>query len=236
MSMVQDDNGSIMEEPAVHVDKVNKSYGDTAVLHEVGFDVPRSRLTAIMGPSGSGKSTLLRCIAGLESIDSGSILVAGREVQTMKPKEQVDFRRNTIGFVFQSSNLIPVLTAHDNITLTADLAHATIDQDWYEHVIDTMELQDLLLRLPNELSGGQQQRVAIARALLQKPDVILADEPTGALDSVASMHIIALLKDACVDQLGSTVIMVTHSDLMSKYADTILHLTDGEVIDHAYHQ
>jgi putative ABC transport system ATP-binding protein len=213
---------------------VTKIYGkgDTQVraLDDVTVEFEKGRFTAIMGPSGSGKSTLLHSIAGLDSVDSGRILIGDTDLTTMNDNQLTKLRRDRIGFVFQTFNLIPTLTARENITLPLALAKRTPDQGWMDEVVDMVGLRARLQHRPSELSGGQQQRVAVARALASKPDIIFADEPTGNLDSRSGIAILEFLRDA-VDKHGQTVVMVTHDANAASYSDRVIFLVDGRVVD-----
>ena len=206
--------------------------GDTAVraLDDVSVELPAGRFTAIMGPSGSGKSTLMHCLAGLDSLTSGEVLIDGVELSQLKDKELTILRRERIGFVFQSYNLVPTLTAEENILLPLGLAGQQPDQGWVDEIVKTVNLGDRLSHRPSELSGGQQQRVAVARALVSKPAIIFADEPTGNLDSRASDEILDFLRRA-VDELGQTIVMVTHEPNAAAHADHVLFLADGKIVD-----
>ena len=205
--------------------------GDAQVraLDGVSVSFRRGELTAIMGPSGSGKSTLMHCMAALDSPSSGSVVVDGVQVAGLKDKQLTQLRRDRIGFVFQAFNLVPTLTAAENITLPLDIAGRPVDQGWYDTVIDTVGLRDRLRHKPNELSGGQQQRVACARALVCRPAIVFADEPTGNLDSNASAEILGFLRRS-VDEFGQTVVMVTHEPTAAAYADRVLFLADGRIV------
>ena len=216
---------------AVDASKIYGS-GDTAVraLDDVTVDLPVSRYTAIMGPSGSGKSTLMHCTAGLDSLTSGQVFVDGIDLGTLSERELTKVRRDRIGFVFQAFNLVPTLTAAENITLPASLAGRSPDREWLDTVIDTMGLRDRLDHRPAELSGGEQQRVAVARALASRPEIIFADEPTGNLDSHSSGEMLALMRRA-VDDLGQTIVMVTHDPVAASHADHVLFLADGRIVD-----
>jgi putative ABC transport system ATP-binding protein len=206
--------------------------GDTAVraLDDVSVEFPAGRYSAIMGPSGSGKSTLMHCLAGLDSLTSGEVLIDGVELGTLKDKDLTILRRERIGFVFQAYNLVPTLTAEENIVLPLGLAGEKADQAWVDEVVKTVHLGDRLTHRPSELSGGQQQRVAVARALVSKPAIIFADEPTGNLDSRASEEILEFLQRAVRD-LGQTIVMVTHEPVAAGYADHVLFLADGKIVD-----
>jgi len=205
--------------------------GETAVtaLDDVSVDIERGALTAVMGPSGSGKSTLMHILAGLDRPTEGSVRIEGREITGMGDDELTRLRRDHIGFVFQFFNLLPMLTARENITLPLAIAGRQPDPDWFETVIDETGLRDRLTHRPSELSGGQQQRVAIARALLSRPTVLFADEPTGNLDSAAGDEILTLLRHS-VDSVGQTVVMVTHDPRAASIADRILFLADGRIV------
>jgi putative ABC transport system ATP-binding protein len=207
-------------------------YGDTAVaaLAGVTVDFAHGQLTAIMGPSGSGKSTLMHCMAGLDTLTSGQVFVGDVDLRTLDDKGLTRLRRDRLGFIFQAYNLIPTLTALENITLPGALAGREPDKEWLDHIVKTVGLGDRLTHRPSELSGGQQQRVAVARALAQRPDLIFADEPTGNLDSRASGEILGFMQTAVRD-LGQTVVMVTHEPTAAAYADRVLFLADGRIVD-----
>jgi putative ABC transport system ATP-binding protein len=210
-------------------------HGDTLVtaLHGVDLDLPSGRFTAIMGPSGSGKSTLMHCLAGLDQPTSGSISVAGRALDGMDDDALTRFRRDHVGFVFQAFNLLPMLSAEQNIWLPTELAgrpRAAL-RDRFDHVVEALGLGGRLTHRPSELSGGQQQRVAIARALLTGPAIVFADEPTGNLDSTSSAEVLSLLRGS-VRELGQTVVMVTHEIDAAAYADDVVVLADGRVTHH----
>jgi putative ABC transport system ATP-binding protein len=217
---------------AVEATKVYGS-GETAViaLDEVTVDLPTGRFTAIMGPSGSGKSTLVHCLAGLDSLTGGRVLVDDVELGTLTDKELTLLRRTRLGFVFQAFNLVPTLTARENITLPLALAGRGPDPGWLDEVIATVGLGDRLGHRPSELSGGQQQRVAVARALVSRPAIVFADEPTGNLDSRGGAEILQFLRRA-VDQMGQTVVMVTHDPVAAAHADAVVFLGDGRIVDH----
>jgi len=214
-----------------------KTYGsgDTVVqaLAAVSVKFLRGQFTAIMGPSGSGKSTLMHCLAGLDTVTSGSVQVADVELTTLSDKKMTQLRRDRVGFVFQSFNLVPTLSAIENITLPMDIADRKPDADWLDSVIDTLGLRDRLSHRPSELSGGQQQRVACARALAGRPDIIFGDEPTGNLDSRSSGEVLGILRRS-VDQLGQTVVIVTHDPRAASYADRVVFLADGRIVDELY--
>jgi len=216
---------------AVEATKVYGS-GDTEVraLDAVDAEFEAARFTAIMGPSGSGKSTLLHCMAGLDRLTSGKVLLGDVDISTLSEKELTKVRRDRIGFVFQAYNLIPTLDALENITLPMALAGRKPDQAFLDHVIDTVTLRDRLKHRPSELSGGQQQRVAVARALASQPQIIFADEPTGNLDSHAGAEILGFMRDA-VEQFAQTIVMVTHDPIAAAYASRVVFLADGRVVD-----
>ena len=219
---------------ACYASGLNKVYGtrETAVhaLYDVTLTIPRSAFTAIMGPSGSGKSTLLHCLAALDTPTSGRVFLGGTELTALSRRQQAQVRRDRIGFVFQSFNLVPTLNALENITLPQLLAGRRPDRAWLHHVIARIGLGDRLHHRPSELSGGQQQRIALARALAGRPEVIFADEPTGNLDTTASREMLTLLRDA-VDRFDQTVVTVTHDPSIASYADQILYFSDGRVVD-----
>ena len=220
--------------PAARAEAAVKIYGagETAVraLDEVTVELPARRLTAIMGPSGSGKSTLMHCLAGLDHLTSGRAFIGGVDLTSLSDKELTLIRRREIGFVFQSFNLVPTLTAGENITLPLDLAGRRPDREWLDALIAATGLGDRLSHRPSQLSGGQQQRVAVARALASRPKVIFADEPTGNLDSRASTEILSLLRQA-VDDFNQSVVMVTHDPVSAGYADEAIFLADGRIVD-----
>ena len=206
--------------------------GDAAVeaLRGVSVDLAAGEFTAIMGPSGSGKSTLLHCLAGLDSPTSGSVFIGDIDLTTLNEKQLTALRRDRVGFVFQAFNLIPTLTAGENITLPLDIAGRDVDRAWFDQVVDTIGLRDRLRHRPTELSGGQQQRVAGARALVSRPEIVFADEPTGNLDSRSSAELLAFLREA-VRTHGQTIVMVTHDAGAAGYADRVVFLADGDVVD-----
>jgi putative ABC transport system ATP-binding protein len=205
--------------------------GEAAVdaLDGVSLELPKGAFTAVMGPSGSGKSTLMHILAGLDQPTSGSVVVDGVELANLDDKKLTQLRRDKIGFIFQSFNLLPVLTAEENIVLPLRIAGAKVDEQWLETLIETVGLGARRTHHPSELSGGQQQRVAVARALISKPAVVFADEPTGNLDSQSSAEVLGLLRRS-VDDLGQTVVMVTHDAHAASVADRILVLADGKIV------
>jgi putative ABC transport system ATP-binding protein len=219
---------------AVRAEGLTKVYGEggtrVVALDDVTAQFERGRLTAIMGPSGSGKSTLMHCLAGLDAVTAGRVFLGETELTDLADRELTTVRRDRIGFVFQSFNLVPTLDALENITLPLRLAGRTPDPQWLDQVIDTVGLRDRLNHRPSELSGGQQQRVACARAIAGRPDVIFADEPTGNLDSRASGEILGFLRRS-VDDAGQTIVMVTHDPVTAAYADRALFLADGRVVE-----
>jgi putative ABC transport system ATP-binding protein len=205
--------------------------GDTLVeaLRGVSLDVAAGGLTAVMGPSGSGKSTLMHILAGLDQPTEGTVEIAGENITRMGDNELTRLRRRHIGFVFQFFNLLPMLSAEENVVLPLSIAGEKPDKAWLEQLLSDVGLQDRRKHRPSELSGGQQQRVAIARSLVTRPTVLFADEPTGNLDSTTGMEILELLR-ASVDERGQTIVMVTHDPRAAKFADRVLHLADGEIV------
>jgi putative ABC transport system ATP-binding protein len=216
---------------AVHAVKLYGS-GETAVtaLDDVNLDLPSGRFTAIMGPSGSGKSTLMHCLAGLDTLTGGQVYIGDVDLASLSDRERTLIRRDRLGFVFQSFNLLPTLTAGENITLPADLAGRAVDREWFDTIVAKLDLTDRLRHRPTQLSGGQQQRVAIGRALISRPDVVFADEPTGALDSKSGTELLRFLRSV-VDDLGQTVVMVTHDPGAAAYADRVVFLVDGRIVE-----
>ena len=216
---------------AVGLDKVY-GRGDTAVhaLDGVSVDFPAAGFTAVMGPSGSGKSTLMHCMAALDRPTGGQVLLGDTDVTSLSDKQLTLLRRDRIGFVFQAFNLLPQLTARENVLLPVRLAGGQPDQAWYDEVIATVGLADRMTHRPAELSGGQQQRVAVARALVSRPDIVFADEPTGNLDSASGEEVLSFLRRS-VDEHDQTVVMVTHDPLAAAYADRVVFLADGRVVD-----
>ncbi|MGP3923389.1 ABC transporter ATP-binding protein [Streptomyces sp. 8N616] len=221
-------------EIAARASALTKAYGsgETAVLALDAVDVAiaRGRFTAVMGPSGSGKSTLMHCLAGLDTVSAGQVWLGETEITGLNDRELTRLRRDRVGFMFQSFNLLPTLNAAENITLPMDIAGRKPDREWLEKVIDTLGLRDRLGHRPAQLSGGQQQRVACARALASRPELIFADEPTGNLDSRSGLEVLRFLREA-VDDLGQTVVMVTHDPGAAAHADLVLFLGDGRIVD-----
>ena len=199
-------------------------------LDEATLSIPTGRLTAVMGPSGSGKSTLLQCMAGLDTLTDGSVHIGDDDLAELSDNDLTLLRRERVGFVFQAYNLVPTLTARDNILLPLTLGGRSPDPAWFEQVVTTVGLADRLTHHPSELSGGQQQRVAVARALVTRPELVFADEPTGNLDSHSGAEILGFLRHA-VDTFGQTVVMVTHDPVAAAYADAVVFLADGRPVD-----
>ena len=223
-----------METAAARIVGGSKIYGtgDTEVraLDSVDVEFERGRFTAIMGPSGSGKSTLMHCSAGLDDLTSGTVHIGDVELGDLSERDLTLLRRDKVGFVFQAFNLIPTLTAEENLTLPLDLAGRKPDASWMVNIIETVGLQDRLRHRPDELSGGQQQRVAVARALVSRPEIVFADEPTGNLDSITGGEVLDFLRGA-VDDLGQTLVVVTHDAGAAAMADRVLFLADGQIVD-----
>ncbi len=220
--------------PAARVQNLTKTYGSgqaqVVALDDVTLDIHRGEFTAVMGPSGSGKSTLMHCCAALDTATSGSVVIGETDLSRLKDKELTRLRRDQVGFVFQSYNLVPTLTAEENILLPLSIAGRKPDADWYRTVIETVDLGDRLGHRPNQLSGGQQQRVAVARALVSRPAIVFADEPTGNLDSRSGAEVLSLLRRS-VDDFGQTVVMVTHDPVAAAFTDRVVFLADGKVVD-----
>ena len=220
--------------PAAHAVDLRKTYGtgqaEVQAVAGVTVAFERGRFTAVMGPSGSGKSTLMHCMAGLDRPTAGHTYIGGQDIGSLDDNGLTRMRRDRVGFIFQSFNLVPTLTAAENITLPADLAGRKVDREWYGHLTKQLGITDRLSHKPQELSGGQQQRVACARALIGKPELIFADEPTGNLDSNASAELLAFLRQS-VRELGQSIVMVTHDPYGAAYADRIVFLADGAVVD-----
>ena len=219
---------------AARVVGLRKVYGagdaEVEALRGISLEFAPGGFSAIMGPSGSGKSTLLHCMAGLDTPTSGTVFIGDTEITGLDDKRLTELRRDRVGFVFQAFNLVPTLTAAENITLPLDIAGRDVDRPWFEQVVDAVGLRDRLGHRPNELSGGQQQRVAGARALVSRPAIVFADEPTGNLDSKASAELLGFLRDAVRDH-GQTIVMVTHDAVAAGYADRVVFLADGLVVD-----
>jgi putative ABC transport system ATP-binding protein len=213
---------------------VSRIYGRggaaVVALDDVTLDLAAGEFTAVMGPSGSGKSTLMHCIAGLDQVTRGSVFVGDTEVSSLSDRQLTALRRDRIGFVFQSFNLVPTLTTRENITLPCDIAGRRVDEERLQELVRQLGLQDRLQHRPSELSGGQQQRVACARALVSRPALVVADEPTGNLDSTASEDVLEILRSA-VDDRGQTVIVVTHDPVVASRADRVVFLADGRIVE-----
>jgi len=219
--------------PAAHAVDLRKTYGtgqaQVQALAGVSVAFEAGRFTAVMGPSGSGKSTLMHCMAGLDRPTAGHAYIGGQDIGGLDDNGLTRMRRDRVGFIFQSFNLVPTLTAAENITLPADLAGTRVNRDWYDHLVRQLGLTDRLSHKPQELSGGQQQRVACARALINKPALIFADEPTGNLDSTASAELLTFLRQS-VREFGQSIVMVTHDPHGAAYADRVIFLADGSVV------
>ncbi|TMM25503.1 MAG: ABC transporter ATP-binding protein [Actinobacteria bacterium] len=225
---------STITKVAARTESLRKVYGEgdasVAALRGVTLEFAAAGFTAIMGPSGSGKSTLLHCLAGLDTPTEGHVFIGDVDITTLSERLLTQLRRDKIGFVFQAYNLIPTLTAGENITLPLDIAGRDVDRAWFDEVVDTTGLRDRLSHKPTELSGGQQQRVAGARALVSRPEIVFADEPTGNLDSRSSDELLTFLRGAVTDH-GQTIVMVTHDARAASYADRAVFLGDGQVVD-----
>lgn len=213
---------------------LTKHYGtgsaEVVALAGIDFEVVGGEFTAIMGPSGSGKSTLMHLLAALDTPTSGSVFIGETDVAALKDTPLTELRRDRIGFIFQAFNLVPTLSAQENIVLPLAIAGRKVDQEWFDQIIDVLGLGDRLTHKPSELSGGQQQRVACARALMNRPDIVFGDEPTGNLDSVSAAEVLSFLRRS-VDEFGQTVVMVTHDPLSASYADRQVFLSDGRIIE-----
>ena len=220
--------------PAAHAVELRKTYGTgQATVHALaGIDVTfaRGRFTAVMGPSGSGKSTLMHCMAGLDRPTSGQSYVGDIDIGALDDKGLTQMRRDHIGFVFQSFNLVPTLTAGENITLPVDLAGRKVDKEWFDYLVDQLGIADRLSHRPSEMSGGQQQRCACARALINRPDLVFADEPTGNLDSNSTTEMLSFLRRS-VNEFGQSIVMVTHDPHGAAYAGRVVFLADGNIVD-----
>ena len=223
-----------MAEYAAQIIDLTKRYGTgpaaVTALDGVSVDIAAGEFTAVMGPSGSGKSTLMHCAAALDTADAGTVTIGGTDLSRLKDKQLTQLRRDRIGFVFQAFNLVPTLTAEENILLPLSLAARRPDPRWYATVIEAVGLESRLRHRPNQLSGGQQQRVAVARALAGRPAIVFADEPTGNLDSHSGAEDLALLRRS-VDEFEQTVVMVTHDPVAAAYTDRVIFLADGRVVD-----
>jgi putative ABC transport system ATP-binding protein len=235
MALVAEDLAVRPQLPAAaHTLDAVKVYGkgqtEVCALDHVSVDFGTAQFTAIMGPSGSGKSTLLHCCAGLDTLTSGKAFIGGTDLSVLDDHDLTVLRRDHVGFIFQSFNLVPILNAIENIRLPLRLAGRRPDPAWVDLVVDTLGLRDRLAHRPSELSGGQQQRVAVARALASKPDIIFADEPTGNLDSRAGAEVLGFMRRA-VDEMNQTIVMVTHDASAASHADRIVFLADGRVVD-----
>ncbi|WP_328331810.1 MULTISPECIES: ABC transporter ATP-binding protein [unclassified Streptomyces] len=221
-------------EPAARATGLTKTYGRgearVTALDTVSVEFTRGRFTAVMGPSGSGKSTLLHCMAGLDPVTAGSARIGDAELSALNDRQLTGLRREKVGFVFQGFNLLPTLTALENIVLPLRLAGRRPEAAWLDTVVATVGLADRLAHRPAQLSGGQQQRVAVARALVSRPEIVFADEPTGNLDSRSGAEVLGFLRDS-VRELGQTVVMVTHDPLAATYADRVVFLADGRLVD-----
>jgi putative ABC transport system ATP-binding protein len=219
---------------AARASSLSKVYGEgetsVVALDAVDVSIERERFTAVMGPSGSGKSTFMHCLAGLDSATSGQVWIGDVDLTRLKDDDLTRLRRDSVGFIFQAYNLVPTLTALENITLPLDIAGRKPEQSWLDTVVGTLGLTDRLNHKPTELSGGQQQRVACARALVSKPQLVFGDEPTGNLDSRAGAEVLAFLRHS-VDSFGQTIVMVTHDPKAASYADRVIFLADGRVVD-----
>ncbi|HEY2631884.1 MAG TPA: ABC transporter ATP-binding protein [Solirubrobacteraceae bacterium] len=230
MALAGEQNGAAT---LVEAESLSRRFGegDTTVdaLVDLTLDFPAGRFAAIMGPSGSGKSTLMHVLAGLDRPTSGVVRVAGVDITELDDRKLTQLRREKIGFIFQTFNLLPVLNAEENILLPLSIAGSKPDREWFDRLVDTVGIRDRLSHRPAEMSGGQQQRVAVARALISRPAVVFADEPSGNLDSKASGDVLALLRHA-VDDFGQTVVMVTHDAHAASYADRLLLLADGRIV------
>ncbi|MFF3017792.1 ABC transporter ATP-binding protein [Streptomyces sp. NPDC057939] len=223
-----------LQASAARATQLSKVYGQgetqVVALDNVSVEFAQGQFTAIMGPSGSGKSTLMHCVAGLDTFSSGSVRIGDTELGSLKDKQLTQLRRDKIGFIFQAFNLLPTLTALENITLPMDIAGRKPDKQWLDTVIAMVGLSERLSHRPTQLSGGQQQRVAVARALASRPEIIFGDEPTGNLDSRSGAEVLGFLRNS-VRELGQTVVMVTHDPVAASYADRVIFLADGRIVD-----
>jgi putative ABC transport system ATP-binding protein len=234
MATITTPAAGVIHKPAARTQDAVKIYGkgqtEVRALDSVTVEFAAGRFTAIMGPSGSGKSTLLHCVAGLDTLTSGKAFIGDADLSTLNDQRLTILRRDHVGFVFQAFNLVPTITAAENIKLPLLLAGRKADQAWISKVIQTLGITDRLRHRPDEMSGGQQQRVAVARALATRPEIIFADEPTGNLDSHAGAEVLTFMRRA-VDEMGQTIVMVTHDPIAASYADRIVFLADGKVVD-----
>ncbi len=225
--------GGCMEN-ILDVINLNKIYGKgenkVQALNDINLCIEKGKFTAIIGPSGSGKSTLLNCIAGLDNISSGKVILNGKDISTLNDNSLSKLRSEEFGFIFQSFNLIPVVNVYENIILPISIDNKKVDKVYVDNIIDKLGLKDKINKFPNELSGGQQQRVAIARALANKPKIIFADEPTGNLDTKTTDEVMNLL-EGCVKEFGQTLVMITHNNEIAKMADICIEIRDGKIVN-----
>ncbi|WP_373600138.1 ABC transporter ATP-binding protein [Paraclostridium bifermentans] len=221
-------------ENILDVINLNKIYGKgenkVQALNDINLCIEKGKFTAIIGPSGSGKSTLLNCIAGLDNISSGKVILNGKDISTLNDNSLSKLRSEEFGFIFQSFNLIPVVNVYENIILPISIDNKKVDKVYVDNIIDKLGLKDKINKFPNELSGGQQQRVAIARALANKPKIIFADEPTGNLDTKTTDEVMNLL-EGCVKEFGQTLVMITHNNEIAKMADICIEIRDGKIVN-----
>ena len=234
MSHVSSEHAPVSGQVAARATALTKIYGEGGAqvnaLDGVSVEIRAGEFTAVMGPSGSGKSTLMHCLAALDNPTSGDVVIGEVSLADLNDKALTELRRDRVGFVFQAFNLVPTLSAEENILLPLSIAGRKPDPDWYDTVIDAVGLRDRLKHRPNQMSGGQQQRVACARALVSRPQIVFADEPTGNLDSVASAEVLGFLRRSVTD-FGQTVVMVTHDPIAAAYTDRVVFLADGKVVD-----
>lgn len=222
---------------AAAAEALTRIYGtataQVVALDAVDLEITKGEFTAIMGPSGSGKSTLMHVMAGLDAPTSGRVLLGDDDIFALNDDALTELRRDRVGFVFQAFNLVPTLTAHENIVLPLAIAGRSVDTEWFDHIVDTVGIRDRLTHRPAQLSGGQQQRVACARALVTRPDIVFADEPTGNLDSKSGTEVLSFLRRSC-DEFGQTIVMVTHDAVAAAYADRAIFLADGHIVEDVY--